>query len=86
METELPAIKEKMIDVDGCRVHVWEANETGGRDVVLLPGMKFQAETWRQLGTLDFLAAAGFHGVAVDLPGFGKSPAGSAEPASSWCH
>ncbi|MEN8142471.1 MAG: alpha/beta hydrolase [Thermodesulfobacteriota bacterium] len=74
-------IVEKKINVAGCEVHVLEAGAPQGRDVALLHGMKFQAETWRQLGTLDFLAEAGFHAVALDLPGFGRSPAGSASPA-----
>lgn len=75
-------VVEKKIYVAGCEVHILEAGASQGRDVVLLHGMKFQAETWRQLGTLDFLAGAGFHPVALDLPGFGKSPAGSASPAA----
>ena len=41
--------------------------------------MKFQAATWQELGTLKKLAEAGFHAVAVDMPGFGKSPSCSME-------
>jgi abhydrolase domain-containing protein 14 len=37
--------------------------------------MKFQAETWRELGTLGQLAGQGLRVLAVDLPGFGRSPA-----------
>ncbi len=74
-------IIEKKIGLSGCEIHVLEAGGVQGRDVVLLHGMKFQAETWRQLGTLDFLAGAGFHSVAVDLPGFGRSKAGNLSPS-----
>jgi abhydrolase domain-containing protein 14 len=42
--------------------------------VLLLHGMKFNAATWQELGTLEKLAGAGFHPVAVDMPGFGESP------------
>lgn len=68
-------IVEKKIDLDGCAVHFLDAGPAQGRAVIMLHGMKFQAETWRTLGTIETLAALGFHVVAVDLPGFGKSPA-----------
>ena len=42
--------------------------------------MKFQAETWRELGTLDALAEAGLRVLAVDMPGFGKSAASEVVP------
>jgi abhydrolase domain-containing protein 14 len=45
--------------------------------VLLLHGAAFQARTWRELGTLDELARAGFHAVAIDMPGYGDSPQGS---------
>ena len=43
--------------------------------VLLLHGARFEAETWRELGTLELLVRAGWRAVAVDLPGFGSSPA-----------
>ncbi|ELT94930.1 hypothetical protein CAPTEDRAFT_38827, partial [Capitella teleta] len=43
--------------------------------VLLLHGMAFKAETWRDLGTLTLLGAMGHRAVAVDLPGFGKTNA-----------
>ncbi len=68
-------IGAKTIPVQGCTLHYLEAGGPGGRDVVLLHGMKFNAATWRDLGTLDRLAGAGYHAVALDMPGFGESPA-----------
>ena len=44
--------------------------------------MKFQAATWQELGTLDFLSRLGLHVFAVDMPGFGQSPACECEPVT----
>lgn len=52
------------------------------RPVVLLHGMKFQAATWQDLGTLEKIADAGNYALALDMPGFGKSPACSADQDS----
>ena len=67
-------IISNIIDVDGCTIHYLEAGERGEKVIVLLHGMKFQAETWQKLGTMEFLASHGLRVVAVDMPGFGKSP------------
>ena len=73
-------ITEKMIDLDGCVLHALESGPPQGRTAVLLHGMKFQAETWRELGTLTVLANLGLHVLAVDMPGFGKSEASALSP------
>jgi len=78
-----------MVDVDviarrvvagHCEIHCLEAGPTGGQHIVLLHGMKFKAQTWKELGTLNVLAGAGKHAVALDLPGFGASPACEGQP------
>jgi pimeloyl-ACP methyl ester carboxylesterase len=56
-------------------VHVLKSGRPDSPSVLLLHGARFSAETWRELGTLELLAREGFHAVAVDLPGFGESPA-----------
>lgn len=74
------AIEEGILAVPGGEVFTLAVGPLGGRAVLLLHGMKFQAETWRKLGTLAHLAGARMRAVAVDLPGFGRSPAGAAAP------
>ena len=66
-------VREKHVLIDGARIHYLEAGEGSNQDILFLHGMKFSAQTWKELGTLDYLASEGFHPVAVDLPGFGKS-------------
>ena len=72
-------IISKNIDAASCCLHCLEGGNPAGRDVILLHGMKFQAATWQELGTLDRLAAAGYHPLALDMPGFGQSPACEAD-------
>ena len=74
------ALTSITIDLDGCLVHALEGGDPAGRTVVLLHGMKFQAATWQELGTLDVLIGKGLHVLAVDMPGFGQSPASDCEP------
>ncbi|MBM9536918.1 alpha/beta fold hydrolase [Desulfobulbus alkaliphilus] len=68
-------IYSNMIDLQGCSIHCLASGADKGSPVVLLHGKMFQAETWRELGTLDVLAGLGLRVLAVDMPGFGKSPA-----------
>ncbi|MCF6186511.1 MAG: alpha/beta fold hydrolase, partial [Desulfobulbaceae bacterium] len=72
-------IVSKNIDIFHCSLHCLAAGEEQGHDIVLLHGMKFQAATWQELGTLGLLADLGMRAFALDMPGFGKSPACEAE-------
>ena len=56
-------------------IHYLRAGKPDDITVVLLHGMKFQAATWQELGTLKRLAEAEFQAIAMDMPGFGLSPA-----------
>ena len=72
-------MKEKNITVGDCELHILETGDAGQKEVVLLHGLKFQAATWQETDTLAALADNGYRGIALDMPGFGGSPACDAE-------
>lgn len=66
-------MRARTIDVAGARLRVLEAGDGPRGPVLCIHGVGGWAETWRE--TLDALAAAGHRAFALDLPGFGESPA-----------
>jgi abhydrolase domain-containing protein 14 len=66
--------QELSAELEGHPLHGLVAGPEGGRPVLLLHGGKFSSATWKRLGTLQRLAGAGYRVVAVDIPGFGRSP------------
>lgn len=72
-------IKSSTTPIGGNTIHTLSAGTPGNRPVLLLHGKAFQAATWKELGTLELLAENGCFAVALDLPGWGDSPAGDFE-------
>jgi pimeloyl-ACP methyl ester carboxylesterase len=69
----LPAgIRSRFVDgVNGLRMHVLEAGEPAGPAVLLLHGFPELAYSWRKV--MPALADAGFHVIAPDLRGYGRT-------------
>jgi len=68
-------VREEWIEFGGTRLWSLSAGPEGGPLVLLLHGGRFSSKTWRELGTIDLLAQAGLRVLAIDLPGYGASPA-----------
>nr|XP_050027197.1 putative protein-lysine deacylase ABHD14B isoform X1 [Dermacentor andersoni] len=71
---------EATVVVDGLTVYYQEVNPKDAYtdiSVLLLHGAAFKSETWYNLGTLGSLSLMGYRVVAIDMPGFGKSPSGT---------
>ncbi|MCF8055870.1 MAG: alpha/beta hydrolase [Desulfocapsa sp.] len=73
-------IKNIIIDIDGTPINTLQAGEFAGPTLLFLHGKAFQAKTWLDLGTLQAAVDAGYSILALDLPGFGKSPEATVAP------
>ena len=76
----MTVISSQQLNCMGHSIHTLQGGPDVGPLVLLLHGKMFKAATWQETGTLTKLADAGYRAVALDLPGFGKSPAGDIEP------
>lgn len=79
-QVEVTAIESFDLKLAGNRLHFLAAGPATGRPVLLLHGARYSSETWRDLGTLELLAQQGYRVLAMDLPGFGNSPASETAP------
>jgi abhydrolase domain-containing protein 14 len=76
----MTVISSQQLNCLGHPIQTLQGGPEVGPLVLLLHGKMFKAATWQEIGTLTKLADAGYRVVAIDLPGFGKSPAGDIEP------
>src|SRR5258707_299204 len=68
------------ITLQQTRIHYLETGAPDWPALLFLHGASCSAQTWRELGTLTFLAQHGYRAIAVDLPGFGQSEDGEFTP------
>lgn len=67
-------IKEEYKTIRGAKIHYLTGGDAKSRDkVILLHGKRYTSQDWRQVGILEKLSMKGFHVIALDLPGYGKS-------------
>src|SRR5262245_10473534 len=74
------AIEDREVRLAEKRVHYLEAGSASGLTVLLLHGARYDSETWRGLSTIELLAKEGFHVIALDLPGYGRSEVSPIDP------
>lgn len=75
----------RMLPIDDMEVHVVQRGLPAANaplTVLFLHGASYTSRTWADRGVLDRVVDAGFRAVAVDLPGFGDSPATDRDPAA----
>jgi pimeloyl-ACP methyl ester carboxylesterase len=68
----VPGVRSRFVDTaTGLRMHVLEAGAPGQPVVLLLHGFPELAYSWRH--QLPALAAAGYHAIAPDQRGYGRT-------------
>src|SRR6202012_4166989 len=65
-------ITERVIETNGVQLHTVEAGESGAPVVVLAHGFPETSYSWRH--QIPVLAAAGYHVLAPDQRGYGRTP------------
>lgn len=76
----MTVIKTQQFNCKGHPIHTLQSGPDAGPLILLLHGKMFKAATWQETGTLTKLADTGYRAVALDMPGFGNSPAADIEP------
>ncbi len=76
-------IKQEIVKIGECPINTLKVEGSGETPhLILLHGAKFKAQTWKEIGTLDFFGKEGFSATAIDMPGFGQSPYCTADPVA----
>jgi pimeloyl-ACP methyl ester carboxylesterase len=75
-----PQVRERDVAVSGKKLHCLESGSSSSPTVLLLHGARYSSDTWKSLGTLERVAKAGYHVLALDLPGYGASEVSPLEP------
>jgi pimeloyl-ACP methyl ester carboxylesterase len=65
---------EKIVKISGLKIHYYDDGD--GYPVLLVPGLRYNAKTWIDVGTYDTIYNEGFKVISVDPPGQGKSDKG----------
>jgi abhydrolase domain-containing protein 14 len=73
-------VLERDIAISGKKLHYLESGSASSPTVLLLHGARYTSDTWKTLGTIDRVAGAGYHVLALDLPGYGQSETSPIEP------
>ncbi len=74
-------IHQKTISLSEQSIHFLSTDRGQKNNLLLLHGKKFTASTWHELKTLEALASAECHAIAIDMPGYGKSPSSDLKPS-----
>ncbi|MDY6805086.1 MAG: alpha/beta hydrolase [Cyanobacteriota bacterium] len=74
------SITSQYVNLENARIHYLERGVTNSSCILFLHGASFGAKTWEEIGTLQLLASRGYRGVAVDIPGYGRSQRISVSP------
>lgn len=71
------SVKEGTITIGGNQVYFREGVSSAVTQpkgaLLFLHGQAFKSQTWHDLGTLHFMANAGYRPLAIDLPGYGNT-------------
>ena len=76
----MQSMKNVSIEIESNPINTLQCGDYSRPTLLFLHGKAFQAETWLNLGTLEAAVDAGFSILALDLPGFGKSPEAGLAP------
>lgn len=70
------SVQSDSVTVQGVKVHYVYAmpKQPSSISVLLLHGQSYTSQNWNELGTIGMISAMGYHPIAVDLPGFGRTP------------